>query len=202
MFFCRNCNFEENTRTTGFLRGLGAVRLGVGTHVHLVFFTFRIKKETWEKNEKNVFLRNATDIEMALMIFGRSGPSLSRPSKRQTPPGFWKKSILWMTLTLDRIDKTVTFLDNFLLSLRNVAFEGSRFSWDLKMGEIKWKKCVLLSSWKKKLKTGRPFRKTTFFGEKNVWNSCFSYTEGAAHVAILEQNREIGRHMAATVRLA
>ena len=29
-----------------FVRGLGAVRLGVGTHVHLVFFTFRIKKET------------------------------------------------------------------------------------------------------------------------------------------------------------
>jgi len=107
-----------------------------------------------------------------------------------------------MTLTLDRIDKTVTFLDNFLLSLRNVAFEGSRFSWDLKMGEIKWKKGKKLPRGHAAKLATQTFRKTTFFGEKNVWNSCFSYTEGAAHVAILEQNREIGRHMAATVRLA
>mgnify|MGYP002810007246 CR=1 FL=1 len=33
------------------------------------------------------------------------------------------------------------------------------------------KKYVFLSSGTQKLKTGSPFRKTTFFGDKNVWMS-------------------------------
>ena len=74
-FFLENEISQETHRLQVFQGVSREVRMGVGTPVLLVFFTFRLKTENSEKYEKTAFFRFLIDIDPALMNLDGSGRS-------------------------------------------------------------------------------------------------------------------------------